>query len=99
MQIEAIAGDGQPVENFEFDRPAKLILRYTDAEAGGNESNLRIFTVANGQWQDAAETCDPPSAYIRRPAQNELEVAICHLSPYVLAEKAGRALYLPGISK
>jgi hypothetical protein len=99
VQIEAFAGDGQPVENFVFDRPATLFLRYSDAEAGANESNLRIYTVANGQWQDAAETCDPPSTYVRRPAQNEVEVAICHLSPYVLAKEAGNSLYLPDISK
>jgi len=97
--LEAFASDGQPVENFVFAQPARLILRYTDAEASGDEASLRILTFSNNQWLDAADTCDPPSTYVRRPAQNEVEVAICHLSPYVLAKEAGNSLYLPAVSK
>jgi hypothetical protein len=88
----------QQVTGFLFDQPATLLMRYTAEQAGLSEESMRLFTLQNNQWVDVAETCDPPSTYVRRPAQNELEVQICHLSPFVLAEPANW-LYLPGMRK
>lgn len=95
--LQAWSGE-QLLPGFQFDQPAALLIRYTDAQAGRDEMTLRIFTLQDGAWIDAAATCDPASAYVRRPEQNELAVPICHLSPYVLAEPA-IWLYLPSIAQ
>ena len=62
--------------------PATLRLRYNDADvARFDEAELRVLTVHNGKWVYAAESCSPPSQYVRRLAQNEMEVQICPSQP------------------
>ena len=90
---------GALVPGLVFGQPARLRLHYSDADVMlYDEARLRVLTVQDGQWLDAAETCSPSSEYVRRPAQNELEVQICHLSPYSLAAP-WEYLYLPTLGK
>jgi hypothetical protein len=91
--------NGALVPGLVFGQPATLRLHYDDVDvARFDEAKLRVLTVQEGKWLDAAETCSPASEYVRRPAQNELEVQICHLSPYSLAAP-WEYLYLPTLGK
>ena len=91
--------DGESLLRFSFLAPAALRMRYTDADvAGFDEATLHIWTLQGGKWVDAAETCSPASQYVRRPELNEIEVRICHLSPYALAVP-GKQLYLPALGR
>ncbi len=91
--------NGALVPGLMFGHPAVLRLHYSDADiARFDEAKLRVLTVQAGKWVDAADTCKPASEYVRRPAQNELEVQICHLSPYSLAAP-WEYLYLPMLDK
>jgi hypothetical protein len=90
--------NNQPLSGFVFDQPATLRINYTAEQAGHAETTLRIFTLQNNQWVDAAETCNPPSTYLRQPEQNQISVQICHLSPFVLVEPAYWQ-YLPSLRK
>jgi hypothetical protein len=80
-------------------QPAVLRMGYTDTGLSAEaEAGIRVLTAKNGAWIDAGETCDPASAYVRRPDQNEIEVAICALGPYAIAV-SGEWTYLPLIEK
>ena len=90
---------GEALPRFSLLAPAALRMRYTDGDvAGFDEATLRIWTLQNGTWVDAAETCSPASQYVRRPELNEIEVPICHLSPYALGVP-GKLLYLPALGR
>ncbi len=91
--------NGALVSGLVFGQPAMLRLHYNDVDVVRfDEAKLRVLTVQEGKWTDAAETCSPASEYVRRPAQNEIEVQICHLSPYSLAAP-WEYLYLPALGK
>ncbi|NEP85245.1 MAG: VCBS repeat-containing protein, partial [Okeania sp. SIO3B3] len=53
-------------------------------ETGLSEEELRLYfwDVANETWVDAATSCNPTSTYVRDTENNELSVAICHLTDF-----------------
>jgi len=66
------------------------------------DENTLTFDYWDGsQWVNAATTCDPPSSYDRRPDENTLSVAICHLTEFNVSGQVGqppavtKMVYLP----
>ncbi len=81
-----------------FRKPVTIAVSYTETDVQGiDEMTLRLFHWSLTGWRDAAETCSPPSTYLRYPDQNRFEVAICHLSRWGAfgAKGGGYFLYLP----
>lgn len=67
-----------------------------------DEGTLRLFywNTSPSAWDDAVNTCSPPSSYTRMPALNALSVPVCHLSEFGLFGKSGQStIYLPLILK
>jgi PKD repeat protein len=62
-----------PVENYEFLTPITIRVDYTNEQVEGlAEDSLHLyFWDEEGEtWTDAAQTCDPGSAYNRNPEEN-----------------------------
>jgi hypothetical protein len=92
---DTAAPAAQPIPNYTFTKPATLRLRYPAGEVSGFEANgVLALIYSNGQWQDAASTCDDPTPYVRHPADNELSLQICRTGPIVLAVPS-EFLFLP----
>ena len=64
-------------------------LVYTDTQ--GNPTTVEV----PGAWDDAANTCTPPSTYDRHPDENWLAVPLCHLSEYGMLGVSTHNIYLP----
>jgi hypothetical protein len=87
------------LEGFAFKKPITLTLTYSDTLISGFiEDSLLVnfWNEIDGEWQDAATTCTPPSLYQRFLAENRLVLPICHLSHFVLFSKTHQ-IYLPAI--
>ena len=71
-------------------------MRYSDADVRvvADESQLALHWWTGSGWQDAAESCLPPSPYVRDTTNNVLGTAICHLSRFALLGPT-RPGYLP----
>jgi hypothetical protein len=66
-----------------FDQPITITIHYSSADVQDlDEGNLRLLYWTGSSWQDAAGTCSPTSNYLRDPANNVLQVQICHLSEF-----------------
>ena len=71
------------LEGYDFLMPLTVTLRYTDTDVYGIlESGLRLYYWDGSTWQDAADTCSPPSTYFLDTEENVLRVAICHLTEW-----------------
>lgn len=74
---------GGLLPGFVFDRPVTITVNYSDADVRWlYEDTLKLYYWDGAAWADGAETCVPPSTYLRDPAQNVLQVAICHLTQW-----------------
>ncbi len=82
--------------NFPFARPVTVTLDYSqdDLRLVTDEAGLTLRRWNGTAWQDAAVTCDPPSAYVRDPANGTLQVAICQTGHLALFGPTSRA-WLP----
>jgi hypothetical protein len=65
-----------------------------DVRLVSDESQLTLRWWDGSAWQDAKETCSPPSGYVRDEARRVLSVPICHLSRFALLGPTNR-VYLP----
>lgn len=71
------------LEGYDFLKPLTVTLRYTDTDVIGIlESGLRLYYWDGSTWQDAADTCSPPSVYFLDTEENVMQVAICHLTEW-----------------
>ena len=71
------------LEGYDFLKPLTVTLRYTDTDVYGIlESDLRLYYWDGSTWQDAADSCSPPSVYFLDTVNNVLRVAICHLTEW-----------------
>ena len=71
------------LEGYEFLKPLTVTLRYTDTDVYGIlESGLRLYYWDGSTWQDAADSCSPPSTYFLDTVNNVMQVAICHLTEW-----------------
>ena len=95
FDLEAYQG-GERQPGFTFDRPVTVTIRYSaqDVRLVSDEADLTLRWWDGNTWQDAAETCDPPSTTVRDDSQGLLRVPICHLSRFALLGPTHR-VYLP----
>ena len=70
-------------DGFAFAAPITITIRYSDADLGAiDESALQLIYWTGSGWADAADTCVPPSVYIRDLAGNVLTLEVCHLTEF-----------------
>lgn len=84
------------VQGFTFVLPITITIVYSDADVSQmNEEDLLLMRWNPGaaQWEDAA--CGP---YDRRPAENRLSVAVCHLSEFGLFTQQ-HVVFLPTVRR
>jgi hypothetical protein len=92
--------NGEVLEDYVFQVPVRITLEYSDEDIiYQDEDSLTLYYWdENGQmWVDAATTCEPISVYNRYPAENYIEVDICHLSRFSLIGENLFTIFLPGI--
>lgn len=92
--------DGVPLSGFTFLQPVLVTIVYQDALIAGLDEETLLLTYWDedaAMWRDVAETCTPPSTYIRDLENNTLSVEICHLTNFALfgESEEGFTLYLP----
>lgn len=88
--------NGVPLTGFAFTAPISVTIAYSDDElAGVWEDNLALYYWNGTAWADAATTCSPTSTYVRDPANNQISVAVCHLSQFGLFGEKWPSSYLP----
>jgi hypothetical protein len=72
-------------DGFSFAAPVTITIHYSDDDiAGLDESTLRIVYWTGTAWAETADTCVPPSGYVRDLANNVLSVAACHLTEFAM---------------
>lgn len=87
-------------EDFTFDKPVTITLRYRDEDVAGiDEWSLKLYFWTGSYWKDIAADCG--TAYTRDLANNILYVPICHLSAFGMhgVEDAGYDLFIPLVVK
>ncbi len=90
--------EGMLLPDFQFNLPVTITLGYTDTEINGIYEGtlvLEYWVDDISEWEDAANTCTPPSRYDRHLNENWLAVPICHLSHFALFGSVEQRLYLP----
>jgi len=82
FDLSAYLGN-EVLEGLQFLKPLTVTLRYTDMDVYGVlESGLRLYYWDGSTWQDAANTCTPPSEYLLDTVENVMQVEICHLTEW-----------------
>jgi hypothetical protein len=97
FQLAALQG-GAPQPYFAFQSPVTLTVEYRPQDiAGLRPETLKLYAFGPSGWQDAAQTCQPPSTYQLDQQQNHLSVAICSLGQIVPARapQAAKTGYTP----
>jgi hypothetical protein len=92
--------NGQPLPGLTFNVPVTATLRYSDDDVRviTDENQLALWWRTRTGWMDAAQTCQPASAYSRNVAGNSLSLPICHLSRFGLFGPTHQ-LYLPNVMR
>lgn len=89
--------DQLPEEDFIFEEPVTITLRYRDADVVDIDERFITLRYWNGtEWKDIATECG--TSYQRQPAKNLLKVGICHLSrwgTWGAGQEEGQMTYLP----
>ena len=82
FELEAYR-DGAWLSDFVFQSPALVTIHYSDIDVAGlHEETLQLRYWDDGDWVDAANTCAPPSTYVRQEGQNWFALPVCHLSRF-----------------
>jgi len=82
--------EGTYVEGYVFQQPISITLQYDGSDIEIRDERLltlNIWDSIDNQWIDAATTCEPTSIYQRLPEQDQVTVAVCHLSEFVFLEQ------------
>ncbi len=68
-------------------KPITITIHYSDSDVQGlDEDDLRLYRWSGSQWEDATNTCSPPSAYTRDLDANVLQIPVCRLGQFALGE-------------
>jgi Carboxypeptidase regulatory-like domain/LVIVD repeat len=91
---------GAAVPNFSFSRPVTATIRYSnlDVRVVSDEQQLQVWQRTASSWLNAAQSCAPPSAYVRDIANNTLSVAICRAGLFSLFGPTQQQ-YLPQVAQ
>jgi hypothetical protein len=84
------------ISDFTFNAPVTTTIHYSDAgvRVVADESQLSLWWWDGSAWQDASQTCDPPSTYMRDLEENVIGIPICRSGKYALFGPTEQA-YLP----
>ncbi|MBA3532273.1 MAG: hypothetical protein H0T73_10165, partial [Ardenticatenales bacterium] len=87
---------GVILPDFAFQAPVTVAIRYSDRDLFliANEAALSLQRRTLASWDEAAQSCAPPSTYQRNTVTNEIAVAICRVGTFALFG-ASHDLYLP----
>lgn len=81
---------------FVFLQPLTITIHYSESDVAGlDEDTLKLYYWSGTGWEDAANTCTPPSTYVRDSLRNVLSVQVCHLSRFGVMGVSVRRVYLP----
>ena len=99
FNLDAYQG-GLLLPGFTFLQPVTVTLIYEDSLVAGLDEETLTLSYWDRDadvWRDVAETCMPPSPYVRDLENNRLSAPICHLSSFGLfgIETSGHKIYLP----
>ena len=99
FELEAYQ-NGPPQPGFVFSTAVTVTIQYSelDVRLVSEESGLVLGWWTGDEWLDAADTCDPPSAYERDLGGRALSLPICHLSTFALFGPT-ESVYLPLVAK
>lgn len=91
-----IEQDGFPIPGFTFNQPVDVSILYTDYDVRGvsDEGALTVWWIFDTIWQDASESCSPPTAYARDVVGNQIWVPVCRSGVFTLMGPA-QSLFLP----
>ena len=101
--LKALTGD-DIADDFAFANPVYITITYTNAEVGLiDEDDLMLYfrDTDQNRWRPVTETCDDDvdEPILRDPANNQLSVAVCHLTQFALFGEFNTRLLLPLIQK
>ena len=91
-------------DDFVFSEPIQMTIRYTDAELGSiDEDDLMLYyrDITQNAWRPVTETCDDDEddLVLRDTTNNQLTVAVCHLTQFGLFQQLSMNLYLPLVQR
>lgn len=91
-------------DDFVFAEPIQMSIHYTDAELGSiDEDDLMLYyrDTTKNAWRPVTETCDDDedALVLRDTANNQLTVAVCHLTQFGLFQQLSMNLYLPLVQR
>jgi len=83
-----------------FSAPVAVTIHYSEenVRAAADESQLVLSWWTGSEWQDAAQTCEPASSYIRDVANKTLSVSICRGGRFALFGPMNQ-VYLPVVMR
>jgi len=92
--------DSAPLLELAFSAPVAVTINYSDDDvrAVADENQLVLAWWTGSEWQDAAQTCDPASSYIRDVANRTLSVSICRGGQFALFGPMNQ-VYLPVVMR
>jgi hypothetical protein len=99
FELAAFQG-GDLQDPFFFGQPITIIIEYSDQDVllVTSEQDLALMWWTVSGWQDAAQTCSPPSIYQRDLANQEIEVAVCRTGLFALFGPTNQ-VYMPVVPK
>lgn len=85
-----------PQSESTFNAPVPITIHYTDADTHLilDLNELTLWWWQDGQWQDAAQSCNPASTYEHDTDAQTITVAICQTGRFALFGPTNR-LFLP----
>jgi hypothetical protein len=92
----AVYRNGNLQPGLTFNKPVTITIYYSapDIRVVSDEGQLSLRWWTGSEWENAADTCTPPSTYNRDSANGVLSVPICHLSLFSLFGPTHQ-IYLP----
>lgn len=92
--------DSQRLPDLPLAEPYQIVFGYDAAFAASFVAESLLWMqrpLVSPTWDDAANSCSPPSDYQRDLDNNQLELAVCSLGHLLLFGEAQHQLYLPNI--
>ncbi len=92
--------DGLRLPDLSLAEPYQLIFAYDEAFTDSFVAESLVWwqrPSGTATWDDAANSCSPPSDYQRDFDNNRLDLAVCSLGHLLLYGEAQHRLYLPAI--
>jgi murein DD-endopeptidase MepM/ murein hydrolase activator NlpD len=78
--------NGTALPDFSFNTPVTITIHYSDADilTVTDEALLTLRNWTGSGWDDATQTCTPPSTTVRNISQHVIQVAVCRVGSFSL---------------